>query len=50
MLLIEKRELIIVLFPLGLILIQLLKRFHVRKTNPASEYRNELFDDLKRPR
>lgn len=50
MLLIEKRELIIVLFPLGLILIQLLKRFHVRKTNPASEYRNELFDDLKRLR
>jgi glycerol-3-phosphate acyltransferase PlsY len=50
MLLVEKRELIIVLFPLGLILIQLLKRFHVRKTSPASEYRNELFDDLKRPR
>lgn len=50
MLLIEKRELIIVLSPLGLILIQLLKRFHVRKTSPASEYRNELFDDLKRLR
>ena len=48
MLLIEKKELIIVLFPLGLILIQLLKRFHTRKTSPASEYKNELFDDLKR--
>jgi glycerol-3-phosphate acyltransferase PlsY len=50
MLLIEKKELIIALFPLGLILIQLLKRFHVQKTSPASEYRNELFDDLKRLR
>jgi glycerol-3-phosphate acyltransferase PlsY len=50
MLLIERKELVIALFPLGLILIQLLKRFQSQKTSTASEYRNELFDDLKRLR
>ncbi len=47
-LLIERKGLILVLFPLGLILIQLLKRFQTRKTSAATGYRNELFDDLKR--
>jgi len=50
MLLIERKELIMALFPLGLIIIQLLKRFQTRKTRPASGYKNELFDDLKRLR
>lgn len=50
MLLIEKKELVIALSPLGLIIIQLLKKFQIRKTGPVSAYKNELFDDLKRLR
>ena len=47
-LLIERKDLVVVLFPLGLMLISLLKRFQVRKISTA--YKNELFDDLKRHR
>jgi acyl phosphate:glycerol-3-phosphate acyltransferase len=36
------------LFPLGLIVLHLLKRFQTSKVNPATTYKHELFDDLKR--
>lgn len=47
-LLLEKRGLVLGLFPLCLILVQLVKRFQVRKTSADTGYKNELFDDLKR--
>jgi glycerol-3-phosphate acyltransferase PlsY len=47
-LLILRKDLLLALFPLGLILVPLLKRFQVSKTNPDSGYKNEMFDDLKR--
>jgi glycerol-3-phosphate acyltransferase PlsY len=47
-LLIQGKDLLLALFPLGLILVPLLKRFQVSKTNPVSSYKNDLFDDLKR--
>lgn len=50
MLLVEKGDLVIAISPLGLILIQLLKGFQVRKASTVSAYRNEIFDDLKRIR
>ncbi len=48
MLLIERQSLVMVLFPLGLIAIQLLKRFQTRKTGAATGYKNSLSDDFKR--
>jgi glycerol-3-phosphate acyltransferase PlsY len=47
-LLIQREDLLLALFPLGLILVPLLKRFQVRKTSVDTGYKNELFDDLKR--
>jgi glycerol-3-phosphate acyltransferase PlsY len=45
-LLIESQSIAMVLFPLGLIGIQLLKRWQTRKV--VSQYKNEVWDDLKR--
>jgi len=47
---IEHQELVKVFFPIGIIILQLLKRLQMRITNPASNYKNEALDDLKRVR
>lgn len=45
---IEKEDLIMIIFPLGLIAIHVFKRYQTRKVNPYTTYTHEAFDDLKR--
>lgn len=49
-LLIERANLPLILFPLGLIAIHYIKRYQTRKVNPHTAYTHEVFDDLKRTR
>jgi glycerol-3-phosphate acyltransferase PlsY len=43
-----RAEIILILFPLGLVAIPFLKRFQTRRTNTSGGYRNELAEDLKK--
>lgn len=49
-LLIEKQSPIMVIFPLGLLVIHLLKRYQTKKVNPDTTLTHEVFDDLRRHR
>jgi glycerol-3-phosphate acyltransferase PlsY len=48
--LVERQELVVILFPPGLVLLQLIKRLQIRRSGSTSPYKNELFNDLKRVR
>jgi glycerol-3-phosphate acyltransferase PlsY len=47
-LLIIRQDITIAVLPLCLLIIHLIKRFQIQKSGSLSNYRNELFDDLKR--
>jgi acyl phosphate:glycerol-3-phosphate acyltransferase len=47
---IEREPLMLSLFPIGLLCLHLLKRYQTQKLHPVDTYKNEAFDDLKRPK
>ncbi len=46
--LVERQELAVILFPMGVVLLQLVKRLQLKRSGATSPYKNELFDDLRR--